>query len=60
MKETGSQSQDAPEIQINEHIVRERIENLKLEQNLGLGIIGGSIGGIIGAVVWAAITYFTE
>lgn len=45
---------------VNEDVVRARIENLKLEQNLGLGIIGGGVGGLIGAVIWAAVTYFTE
>jgi hypothetical protein len=49
-----------PKIQINEHIVQSNIENLKLEQNLVLGIIGGSFGGLIGAALWAAITYFSE
>jgi hypothetical protein len=52
--------QNEPQIQINEHVIRAKIENLKLEQNLGLGIIGGSIGGFIGAVAWASITYLTE
>jgi len=45
---------------INEDVLRARIENLKLEQNLGLGIIGGAVGGLLGAVAWATVTYLTE
>lgn len=55
-----SNTSQEPQIQINEPLVRANIEKLKLEQNLGLGIIGGTVGGFIGAVTWAAITYFTE
>lgn len=59
MEDLNTQSQNEPNIQINEHMVQERIENIKKKQNVGLGIIGGSIGGLIGAVLWAAITYFS-
>lgn len=59
MEDLNTQSQNESNIQINEHIVQERIENIKKEQDMGLGIIGGSIGGLIGAVLWAAITYFS-
>jgi hypothetical protein len=45
---------------INEDVLRARIENLKLEQNLGLGMIGGAAAGLVGAVLWAAVTYLTE
>ena len=45
---------------INADVLQARIENLKFEQNIGLGIIGGGIGGLIGAVIWAAVTYLTE
>ena len=60
MEETNAQRQHESGIQVNENIVRANIENLKLEQNLGLGIVGGCIGGLLGAIIWAAITYFTE
>ena len=60
MEETGAPSQGEPRVQVNEQIVRANLENLKLEQNLALGIIGGGVGGLIGATIWAAITYFTE
>jgi hypothetical protein len=60
MENSNTQSQNEPKIQINEGIVQARIENIKKEQNIGLGIIGGSIGGFIGAVLWASITYFAE
>jgi len=58
--EPNTQSPNEPGIQINEHMIQAKIENLKLEQNIGLGIIGGSFGGLLGAGIWAAITYFTE
>ena len=60
MEETNSSGQEQPKYHINEGMVRARIENLKLEQNLGLGIIGGGTGGLLGALVWAAVTYFSE
>lgn len=60
MNDNITQQQKEPDVQVNEHIIRAAIENLKLEQNLGLGIIGGSIGGLLGAIIWAAVTYFTE
>lgn len=60
MEENYAQTGSEPEIQVNENIVRQNIENLKLEQNLGLGVVGGCLGGLIGAIIWAAITYFTE
>ena len=59
MEDSNTQPQNESNIQINEHIVQARIENIKKEQIIGLGIIGGSIGGLIGAVLWAAITYFS-
>lgn len=45
---------------INADVLKARIDDLKFEQNLGLGIIGGAVGGLVGAVVWAAVTYLTE
>jgi len=60
MEETQSPIQNPPSLQINEQIIRERIEALKLEQNLVLGIIGGTIAGVFGAALWAIITYVTE
>ncbi|MGB2897167.1 MAG: hypothetical protein WBB65_13505 [Anaerolineales bacterium] len=58
--EFNTPSPKEPKIQISEHMIQARMENLRLEQNIGLGIIGGLIGGFIGAALWAAITYFTE
>jgi len=60
MEESNNQPMNGSNNQINEHMEDARNENLKLEQNLGLGIIGGIAGGLIGAALWAAITYFTE
>ena len=45
---------------INADVLQARIDNLKLEQNLGLGMIGGAVGGLVGAMIWAAVTYLTE
>jgi len=58
--ESNTQSPKEPKFQISEQMIQARMENFRFEQNIGLGIIGGSIGGLIGAAVWAAITYFTE
>ncbi len=33
---------------------------LKAEQNLGLGILGGSIAALLGAILWALITVVNE
>ena len=60
MEESNVPSQNTPNIQINEQVIREKIERMKQEQNLGLGILGGVIGGLIGAVIWAVIIYVTE
>ena len=60
MEDKNAQPKNEAQIYVNEQLVQQRIENLKLEQNLGLGILGGVVGGLIGAVVWAAVTYFTE
>jgi len=60
MEEIQEPPQREMKANISEDVLRARVEDLKLQQNLGLGIIGGAIGGILGAVVWAAVTYFTE
>ena len=48
------------EIQIDKYALEAKLERLKEEQNLTLGVVGGIIGGILGAIIWAAITYFTD
>lgn len=60
MEGTSATLQNKPDVHINENIVRANIENFRLEQNLGLAIVGGGIGGILGAIIWSAITYLTE
>jgi hypothetical protein len=60
MSQSDIQPPIQPSAQVNEAIVQANLENLKLEQNLGLGVVGGALGGLLGAVVWAAVTYFTE
>ncbi len=51
---------EQPNALITEQIIKSNLENLKLEQNLALGIIGGVLGGLIGAVLWVAITLLTK
>jgi len=51
---------EAPTYHIDKNALEARFENLRLEQNLPLGIIGGGVGGLLGAVGWALVTYFTE
>ena len=60
MEETNAQVKNEPKYQVNQQLVNKRIENMKLEQNLALGIIGGGLCGLAGAAIWAAVTYFTE
>ena len=60
MEETNAQIKNEPKYQVNQQLVNKRIENMKLEQNLALGIIGGGLCGLAGATIWAAVTYFTE
>ncbi|MEJ2510629.1 MAG: hypothetical protein P8Y72_03430 [Anaerolineales bacterium] len=60
MEEIQEPPQREMKANISEDVLRARVEDLKLQQNLGLGIIGGAIGGLLGAVVWAAVTYLTE
>jgi hypothetical protein len=51
---------DTPEVIINNRKLEQYIEELKLEQNLGLGILGGLGAALIGAIAWAYITIITE
>lgn len=60
MEEINQPVQQEPQYRINEQVVQQRIDALKEEQNLLLGIVGGVIGGLLGAAIWAAVTYFTE
>ncbi|MHC1782267.1 MAG: hypothetical protein AB9891_05805 [Anaerolineaceae bacterium] len=59
MEETSRQSAVEPRFHLDEQTVQAKMESLKLEQNLALGILGGVLGGLIGAVAWALISYFT-
>lgn len=49
-----------PQYHVNEQLILQRIDALKEEQNLPLGLLGGAVGGLLGAVIWAAVSYFTE
>lgn len=60
MDENKGQGQEAPQFKIDEQVVKDKIEALKGEQNLGMGMVGGAVGGLIGAVIWAIISYVTE
>ncbi|WP_432663659.1 hypothetical protein R9X47_24145 [Wukongibacter baidiensis] len=37
-----------------------KIEELRLNQNVGLGVLGGFLGCLIGAIIWAAVTVITD
>jgi hypothetical protein len=50
----------SPEIQINQFEWENFQRRLKEEQNLWLGLIGGSIGMGIGAALWMLITVLTD
>lgn len=60
MDQNPDQPPTTPQFRINEQLVQSRLEAMKMDENLPLGIIGGAIGGVIGAALWAAITYFSE
>lgn len=49
-----------PEYQIDKFALQAKVENLKMEQNLPLGILGALAGGFLGAILWALVTYFTD
>lgn len=46
--------------QIDKFALQAKLEAIKQEQDLALGILGGLIGGGIGAILWSVITYATE
>ncbi|HNZ55707.1 MAG TPA: hypothetical protein PKN73_03240 [Candidatus Paceibacterota bacterium] len=60
MENINPQTPIAPQFRIDEQIMKANLEKYKMQQNLGLGIIGGVIGGVIGTAAWAAITYFSQ
>ncbi|MEM5773938.1 MAG: hypothetical protein AAGU05_02975 [Anaerolineaceae bacterium] len=61
---TGVQADELPGLQSNTqmdvNMVKASLENLRLEQNLALGIVGGVLGGLVGAVLWVVITVLTK
>lgn len=54
MENTNPQTPIVPQFRIDEQIMKANLEKYKMQQNLGLGIIGGVIGGVIGTAAWAA------
>ena len=48
------------EIQINEGKLNLFVEKIKLEQNLGMAIMGGAGAALTGAILWAIITVVTK
>lgn len=52
-------SQKSSEMEIDQDKFNQWIEQLRLDQNLPLGILGGLIAAVIGGVLWAAITVAT-
>jgi hypothetical protein len=59
MEELNIQSVVEPRFHLDEQTIQAKLESLKFEQNLALGILGGALGGLVGAVAWALISYFT-
>lgn len=58
-----TQSPQPPQItvlEIDKQSLQRRFESLRMEQNLSLGVLGGSAGGLLGAVLWTLITYYTN
>jgi hypothetical protein len=51
---TGSGSLGVDELKMKRFM-----ENIRDNQNLSMGILGGSIAALIGAVIWGFITYIT-
>lgn len=49
-----------PKPAINQAQLDYYLQNLRSNQNVGLGLLGGVAAAIIGASIWAAITYFTD
>lgn len=47
-------------LEIDKQSLQQRFESLRMEQNLPLGVLGGSAGGLLGAGLWALITYHTD
>lgn len=37
-----------------------KIDEIRLNQNIGMGILGGAIGAVIGAILWAMVTAVIE
>lgn len=56
----GASLPEQPQYTVDKYALQAKIDNLKLEQNLPLGIIGGGVAGLLSAAAWAAVTYFTE
>jgi hypothetical protein len=66
MSEEMHQSVEEPEEaqpavpQVSEFDIQAAMQQLKSEQNLGMGVVGGLMGMVIGAVLWAVITVVTD
>lgn len=48
------------EISINQEKLDNYLEQLKLDQNLMLGLLSGFVASLVGAIIWAVITVSTE
>lgn len=48
---------DAPEVALDQ--AQELMAGLRAEQNLVLGIVGGSLAAVVGAILWATVTVAT-
>ena len=58
--DNSNSNPNTPKYQVDKYALEAKIENLKMEQNLPLGIIGALVGCGLGAILWALVTYFTQ
>ncbi len=50
---------DAPEVTLDPAQTQELMAGLRAEQNLVMGIVGGSLAAVVGAILWATVTVAT-
>lgn len=55
--DTDTAKEFQEKVRIDEATLRARLEAIRQEQDLTLGILGGLIGGGVGMIVWGIITY---
>ena len=59
-EQTAEEASEGKEISINQVKLDRYIEQLKLDQNLPMGVLAGLVASVVGAILWAVITVVTE